>query len=688
MSIFTKIPNTFFKLKLTSSIVISFVSALIITILSISMVGQISVSAISNEISEDPVVLAQQYLDNSQNSVSFTKSKSLESVIQYLKAKNFNPSNVVAYSTIEIDNQFLDIPFSLDLSQDLSTNQKNFDDSKNNLLSTIKVSKQDKPDSQAPTEIPLGDVTLNVKQAQIISDQKLDEAKKSQLKVKINKISFTAKSNNPEIQNFEKSDKKVEIKSKSALNKTAKTDDILNLKAVNDGDIENVSVKKPTEEEKIKALDEAQKTKEGIARKENERFIGETIVKPLKEKAAKEQVIAQKQKAREVKKLIDEGKQDEIKIEDVYALGEESKGLGLEIKVPEKQEQGGAKIELDLNKAKAYKLEKTVGLFERILNFGSVEASAFSPNYNNTYMYHAKPNTHYGTVLDLYGANTSNGATIGFWYNNNNNGWNQKFDLYSDDTIRVGGKCLDMSDYGKINRGENANGVKIHLWDCNGGWAQKWVYDTEGLLRLKGSNSYCLDARNGSANSTTYLYTCGSPTSTEAFRASQYEMIIYSRRGGSGSVSPVGHTFVGFVKWNDYNYMSCLDTYTLWNDLDTTLGLGCHDSTNRGSWDNVYVNKSGDFNEGLNLTQNYSNPTYLTYWKKNILQWQYNDMMSSGWKPQDGNSTYSFAALGNNCTTYSYYLWNKYVSNSDLKIYWPEPNYLYYLLKDTKIYNY
>ena len=126
MSIFIKIPNPFFKLKLTSSIVISFVSALIITTLSVAMVGQISVSAISNEISQDPVVLAQQYLDNSQNSVTFTKSKSLESVIQYLKAKNFNPSNVVAYSTIEIDNQFLDIPFSLDLSQDIAINQKTF----------------------------------------------------------------------------------------------------------------------------------------------------------------------------------------------------------------------------------------------------------------------------------------------------------------------------------------------------------------------------------------------------------------------------------------------------------------------------------------------------------------------------------------------------------------------------------
>ena len=206
MPISTKYSYTYsvFKSKLLFGLVSTFMSVLLVTTLSVTMVSQISVNAISNYISQDPVVLAQQYLDNSQNSISFTKSKSLESVIQYLKTNNFEASNVVAYSTVQIDNQYLDIPFSVDLSQNLEANQKIFDDSKNNLLSTIKLSKTDKPDPQAPTEINLGDVSLNIKEAQAISDVKLDDAIALKSTIAINKVSFTAKSSNSIIQRFEK----------------------------------------------------------------------------------------------------------------------------------------------------------------------------------------------------------------------------------------------------------------------------------------------------------------------------------------------------------------------------------------------------------------------------------------------------------------------------------------------------
>ncbi len=680
--------------KLIQRSLFGLMSALLVTTLSVAMVSQISVNAISDNISQDPVVLAQQYLDNSQNSVSFTKLKSLESVIQYFITNNFEASNIYAYSSIEVDNQFLDIPFSVDLSKDLNVNQKSFEDSKNRLISNIKLSKTDKQDPQAPTEIDLGDVSLNIKEAQLISDSKLDEIKSKIIEIVINKVSFSAKSNNATIQNFEKSSKKTNIQKKSALSKTKKLNDSKNNIAISDSDIESVTTSKPSQEERNKVLDEAQKTKEGIARRENERFIGETIVKPMKEKAIKEQEAAQKQKAVEIKQLIDQGRQSEIKSEDVYALGEESKKLGLEIVIPTLQPseadknkpENQPKVTIDENKAKLYKQDKKVGLIESIINFGSVKASAFSPNYNNTYMYHAKPNTHYGTVLDLYNSNTSNGASIGLWYKNSNNSWNQKFDLYFDDTIRVGGKCLDMSDYNRITQNLDANGVKIHLWDCNGGMSQKWVYDTEGLIRLKGDMTYCIDANSGNANNSIFTYKCGSPSYTEAFRSSEYEMVVYSRK--FGGVSPVGHTFIGFVKWNDQNYMSCYDTYTLWNDLDNSLGLGCNDRTSRGSWDNVFINKSGDWNEGLNLTQNNSNPTLLSYWKKNITFNQYNDMVTAGWNPGYNNSTYSILAIGNNCTTYVNSIWNKYVGFSNMNLILPEPNSLYLKLKDTKVYSY
>ena len=214
-------------------------SALLVTSLCIAMISQIAASAISNQISEDPVVLAQEYLDNSQNTVTFTKSKNLENVINYLKSKNFDASNVIAYSNVEIDNQFLDIPFSIDLSQGAVTNTKSFVESKKKLLSTIKISKQDKPSLEAPTEIDLGDVILNVKDAQAISGIKLDETIIKMIEIAITKVSFTAKSNNPTIQSFEKSNNKILSQKKSALNKFVKVNDINNKTSISDKDIES-----------------------------------------------------------------------------------------------------------------------------------------------------------------------------------------------------------------------------------------------------------------------------------------------------------------------------------------------------------------------------------------------------------------------------------------------------------------
>ncbi len=104
------------------------------------------------------------------------------------------------------------------------------------------------------------------------------------------------------------------------------------------------------------------------------------------------------------------------------------------------------------------------------LGFG-IEVSAFVPQQYDVRASHAKAFTSYGTSLDLFNGSTNNGATVGLWYRST--AWNQNINFFSDDTIRIAGKCLDASS------GNNPyNYAKVHLWDCFGGSNQKWSYDT------------------------------------------------------------------------------------------------------------------------------------------------------------------------------------------------------------------
>ncbi len=661
-------------------------SVLLVTTLSVATVSQISVSAISNEISQDPVVLAQQYLDNSQNSVSFTKSKSLESVIEYLKTNNFNASNVIAYTTIEIDNQFLDIPFSLDLSQDIAVNQKNFEDSKTNLITTIKQSKQDKSDPQAPIEIRLGEISLNVKQAQTINDLKLDEAKQSKSKIKISRVSFIAKSNNPEIQNFKKSNKKVEVKSTPALSKTSKTDDALNVKIINDNDIESVTTKKPNQEERAKNLYEAQKTKESIIQKNNEKFLG------IKGKEDKEQKLNQQSKERKILKSnlqnkIKEGKKSSINILDVYFLGDEAKDIGLSISnLPDKDSK--MSLTVDENVANGYDVErKTDNIFSNLLNIGSIQVSAFYPERTNETMYHSKAFTGYGTSWDLFNGNSNNGADIGVYTQVDGN-QNQQFNLYNDNTIRIKNKCVDLKDNFR------ANNQKIQLNDCNNSTAQKWIYDTDSLIRLQDDKSFCIDANNGSAGQKLYLYKCAS--STESFRSGQNEMVIMNRKPSTSgqcqlnsnlsiNSSDCGHTLVYMARYNKYNNVIDLSTFSKWSVTDNLVN---NQTTYKAPFDNngftgnnIHFNNTLDLPDAFNLAQNntYNSPNgSYTFFTKSITYNQWYNTTVGGFK--NGYSTgYNFFAA-DWCTTYAKDLWQnnngKYFSNS-YNGYWFTPTNLH-----------
>jgi Ricin-type beta-trefoil lectin domain len=84
----------------------------------------------------------------------------------------------------------------------------------------------------------------------------------------------------------------------------------------------------------------------------------------------------------------------------------------------------------------------------------------------------------------------------------------QKWQLYSDNTIRIHGKCLD------VYRNSKTNGAKIDLYTCNGGKNQQWTAGTNVSLSLNNlvskASGKCLDVyRSQTANnSRTDLYKC------------------------------------------------------------------------------------------------------------------------------------------------------------------------------------
>jgi hypothetical protein len=659
-------------------------SALLVTTLLIAMVSQISVSAISQEISEDPVVLAQQYLDKSQNTITFTKTKSITQIQKYIKKNNFEANIYTAYSQVEVGDQFLETPFEFNLNDSFETIVQKYSQSRDKLLQTIKQSKTELVTPETPLELPLGvDMFLNIKEAQLISDTKLESAKTKEenKNVNITKLFFLSKADNQELQNLSKFINNKVI-SKTAISKVKKLEGLENSN-IETSDIENILIKTPTEEEKSKVIAQAKESKEGIIRKANERAMGPKIQAEKNEWLKKDKV-NRKLKKSLINKKIKENKESEISIQDVYDLGEEGKDLGLEIE-PSDSGSNNLRIKIDINKAKNYIETKEFSFIEGLFNFGSIQVKAFNPEQYGKYINYASPTSptsHDGRTLDVFGGNVYNGAEVGLW--DRHTGSNQKFYLYNDKTIRPEpnqGYCLDMSDYGKVQRGENANGVKVHLWQCNGGENQKWFYDTEGLLRFQGNSSYCLDTWSGNRGQKLMVYICGSVTSTESFRAGDYEMIVYARK--NGDISPFGHSFVGFAKYNNNNYIECFTAYTLWNEQDNSNGVGCYDKVNRGWWDQVQVNRWGDFNEGKNLTQDNNNSTYLSYWKKNINPSNYSDAVNGGYQPLISTYTY----VSNNCTTYTAWLWNKYTTNWFMYLDNVIPTQLYYRLKGTQFDN-
>lgn len=115
--------------------------------------------------------------------------------------------------------------------------------------------------------------------------------------------------------------------------------------------------------------------------------------------------------------------------------------------------------------------------------------------------------------LDVPAGNQSNGTRPALW--DCNGGSNQKWTNTTANELRTpGGKCLEAAG------GATANGTTVQIWDCNGGANQQWRPATDGTI-IAVASSRCLDVTGAaSANgSPVELWDCNGASNQKWTRA-------------------------------------------------------------------------------------------------------------------------------------------------------------------------
>ncbi|MFJ4675783.1 ricin-type beta-trefoil lectin domain protein [Kitasatospora sp. NPDC088783] len=103
-----------------------------------------------------------------------------------------------------------------------------------------------------------------------------------------------------------------------------------------------------------------------------------------------------------------------------------------------------------------------------------------------------------GKCLDDDTASTANGTKVQIWTCNNSAA--QQVTVASDGTLRVLGKCVEVT-----GNGGTANGTLVEIWDCNGGNNQKWSYNASTGALVNPQSGRCLDVPGFSTTDGTQL---------------------------------------------------------------------------------------------------------------------------------------------------------------------------------------
>lgn len=285
-----------------------------------------------------------------------------------------------------------------------------------------------------------------------------------------------------------------------------------------------------------------------------------------------------------------------------------------------------------------------------------------SNSVNNLVIYN-RANWDY--IWDVDNANAVNGQTFKLWGRANDAPKQFRFvDVRSE--IRFVGKagvekCVDVD----LANGRYDNGDRVHLWDCHGGNNQKFIVQSDGTIRPKFAQNFCLDASAGiSYGSRIHLWQCHGGNN-QKFNAGEYDFdgqIFYLRIYSNPTVVAFnglqsGHSLISLWRTqrgvtNTFSFWPNKDIYDI-NDWDRTnnIGTGNHINIDEGKngtdWKIAKHNIDGGYRyKDIQITkQIYDEIKYM----KGYVVDGYN------WKP--------YLAVNQNCASYSIQLWGKYTGN-------------------------
>jgi hypothetical protein len=180
-----------------------------------------------------------------------------------------------------------------------------------------------------------------------------------------------------------------------------------------------------------------------------------------------------------------------------------------------------------------------------------------------------------GLRIDLKGNGVYNGNGFHLWQANGGNAQKFKFIDESGEIKYAGntGFCLDVD----LANGNYDNGDKVHLWQCHGGVNQKWVAFPSGEIKPLNNQNYCLDASTGvSQGSTLHLWRCHGGDNQkfqigeEDFGKFDYYIRLHASTSQYTGTNLTGHAFVSLPKREKANsYWRITNSFGFWNNRDS-----------------------------------------------------------------------------------------------------------------------
>lgn len=243
---------------------------------------------------------------------------------------------------------------------------------------------------------------------------------------------------------------------------------------------------------------------------------------------------------------------------------------------------------------------------KQLINIPEAFAWGDSSNSVNNLVIYNRSNWDY--IWDVDYANAVNGQTFKLWGRANDGPKQFRF-IDSRAEIRFVGKpgvekCVDVD----MANGRYDSGDRVHLWDCHGGNNQKFIVRSDGTIRPKFNQNYCLDASAGvTFGSRIHLWQCHGGQN-QIFNAGEYDFdgqrfylrIYSSKTFSTGQGNFNGHSLVsvwrtGRGTTNTFSFWPDKDTYDIndWgrkNNIGTGNNINVDEGKNGADWNIAYHN--------------------------------------------------------------------------------------------------